>query len=141
MTTGETSSPSVAPVPELRYRGPALIERIGRLRRELASWARCAGLPDDEVDALVLACYEALANVVTHAYGNATGPVEVRATRPGHHLMVTITDSGRWRPARLCKDATHGRGLPLIRALAPDAEIEGTAHGTTVRLKWPLPAR
>lgn len=126
---------------ELHHRRVAVAGVLPFLRRALAAWARRIGLSEDDTQDLTLACHEAMANVVDHAYGSRPGVLEIHATRPDHHVTVTITDHGRWRPRPPTgRDGTRGRGLILIHRLAPVVEVHPGRHGTTVRLCWPLPA-
>jgi serine/threonine-protein kinase RsbW len=131
-------------VPEvLHERCIADVEALPRLRRALIAWARRVGLPEDAVDDLALATYEAMANVVDHAYPADPGVLEIKAVRPDHHITVTIADHGRWRPpppGPRDPEGRRGRGLVLIRALADSAEVSPGPRGTTVRMRWPLPA-
>jgi serine/threonine-protein kinase RsbW len=121
---------------------PAEAGRIARLRHAVAQWATAIGLAADRVQQLALATYEAMANVVTHAYRDRTGVFELRATYRAEHRQVTITvtDHGHWRPARAPGPgpSTGGRGLPLIRALAEDTSITTSASGTSVHMCWTI---
>lgn len=116
---------------------------MGSLRGRLASWARTTGLTSEAVDDVVLACYEALANAAEHAYRGRPGEIRLNAERIDDHVIVTVTDRGRW----LVRGApeTRGRGLLLMRELADDAHftVDLEHPGTTVRLRWRLgePAR
>lgn len=125
---------------DLHDRGPAVATRLPRVRRLLATWARRQGMTTDTVADLALACYEAMSNVVAHAYNGEAGSLDVRASRPNQHVVVTVTDRGRWRTPSTVPDPLHGRGLPLIRSLSDHAVIESNAHGTAVRMRWNLPA-
>jgi serine/threonine-protein kinase RsbW len=125
---------------DLHWRVPALAVRLSAVRDDLADWARRAGLPVDEVEDLAMACYEAMANVVVHAYGGEVGILDVHATRSADQNTVTIfvTDYGQWRKAPEDPGRAHGGGLCLIRQLAHSAEIVPTPAGTTVRMRWTL---
>jgi serine/threonine-protein kinase RsbW len=113
---------------------------LGTVRRRLAAWARDAGLDDDTVDAITLAGYEALANVVEHAYREAgRGKVEVHATRTGQVATVTVTDHGQWRRPKQ-DQGTRGHGLMLIKKLGNTADVTSTPTGTTIRMTWLLPS-
>lgn len=118
---------------------PALPAPTTALRSELADWVRRTGLPEETVEIVTLATYEALANVVQHAYAPDTGMVDLRAHLGGRALTITVADTGRWRTP--CREAhpAHGRGLPLMHQLAGHAAIAPTAQGTTVHLEWALP--
>lgn len=122
-------------------RGPASALRLPALRRQLTAWARRCGLPANDVDDLVLACQEAMANVVDHAYGKTTGDITVSATTTGSGLVVTVTDYGHWKNRPAGPNPARGRGIQLITKLTPSVDILRTAHGTTIRMRWPLPAK
>lgn len=129
-------------VADLHHRVPATAERLPTLRRELTEWAELAGLDSADTEGLVLACYEAMANVVEHAYAGGIGVLDVRAAVDDEdsELTVTITDYGRWQPPSKEPSLLRGRGLPLIRTLSAMADVVPTAYGTTVRMRWQLPA-
>lgn len=133
-----------AGVAELRYVAvPARAEQLATLRHALAAWADEIGMDAEHAHAVVLASYEALANVVTHAYSAGTGTVDLYAVyRPETaRVQVTVRDQGRWRAAATELGPLHGRGVPLMRHLAETVELERGAEGTTVRLSWSHPAR
>ncbi len=107
------------------------------LRRQVADWATRAGLLTARIQDLVLAVYEAMANVVAHAYNGHPGALDLHARRHGDTITVTVTDRGTWRPAAVpAPDALHGRGLPLIHTLADEATFTTSPAGTTVDLSW-----
>jgi anti-sigma regulatory factor (Ser/Thr protein kinase) len=110
------------------------------LRRLLAGWASGQGLEVDTVHAIALSGYEALANVVEHAYGDQDGgAVELDAARVDRVVTVTVADHGQWRSARSSGD--RGRGLVLIRGLGSRSEVAGSEAGTTVTMTWLLETR
>jgi anti-sigma regulatory factor (Ser/Thr protein kinase) len=127
------------PVADLRCEDvPATSEQLPPLRHALAEWATAIGLANEQVDAVTLAADEAMSNVVSHAYPEGPGTLDLsavhQAARGGVH--VTVRDHGRWRPVPEDPGPLHGRGLLLIRALAHDVTIERGADGTTVRMNW-----
>ena len=90
---------------------------------------------------LVLALYEALANVVEFAYPSTRQPgtMDVRASydRSGSTLTVTVSDRGMWRTAPSTPaDRTRGRGIALMKALSDRASIQTSTRGTLVSLTW-----
>jgi anti-sigma regulatory factor (Ser/Thr protein kinase) len=117
---------------------PATRADASAVRRDFRDWL--AELADPEsVDDLTLAVYEALANVVDHAYASAVAGGEMRlwaAVSPplagGRDLVVTVSDDGSWRRAQ--RSGWRGRGLPLMHTLAHASVISG-ATGTTVQLR------
>ncbi|MFF5987154.1 ATP-binding protein [Prauserella flavalba] len=121
----------------LHLRCAAHARHATELRGELAEWSRGLGLPEQTRDAIAIAAYEAMANVVTHAYpAGTTGVLELRADRQGDGVAVVVSDRGRWRTPPADPGILHGRGLPLIHALSDHAEIRPAAAGTTVTLTW-----
>ncbi len=103
---------------------------------QIAEWARAAGMAQDSVDDLVLATYEALANVADHAYPDGSGDAWVEAERSAQgELTVVVTDSGRWRPPPT-DPGLRGRGMALISALAERVAVTRGDNGTTVVMHW-----
>lgn len=90
-----------------------------------------------------LAVYEALANVIDHAYpaGAAAHPVfELHAQREADTVTVVVADHGRWKRHDLHGAAPwRGRGLLLIEKLAAEFELCPTVSGTWVRMRWSCP--
>ena len=102
------------------------------LRRVLRRWLVDAGGSEREVDELALACSEACANAIEHAYSPPAGRDQLEATvgddRTAH---LTISDSGRWRPPR---GANRGRGMLLMEGLTDAVDVVRRDGGTSVRL-------
>ena len=85
-----------------------------------------------EVDEISLACSEACANAVEHAYPPGPATVEVSAAvSAGGEAALCVRDFGSWRAPR---GTNRGRGTVLMRGLMDGVEIDSTAAGTTVRL-------
>jgi anti-sigma regulatory factor (Ser/Thr protein kinase) len=124
-----------------RYRGTISPRTLPSLRRHLVSWLRRRA--GDEVgrqaDDVVLACWEAMANVLDHAYRGRPGLIDVRARIDDDVLIVTVADQGRW--ATLAERADGGRGLRLIQALVDGLDLRSTDNGTVITLTWPFPVR
>jgi serine/threonine-protein kinase RsbW len=123
---------------DLRVRVPAVVERLHQLRHALNDWATRIGLAAETVTDLVLAAYEAMANVVEHAYRDRVGgllDLHAHADHAHHTVTVTVTDYGRWRPPR-CGPTPRGRGLNLIHGLTQHTEISPSEHGTTVAMTY-----
>ncbi|GAB3575408.1 ATP-binding protein [Amycolatopsis endophytica] len=117
---------------------PARSHNATSLRHALTRWAHEVKLPDDTAEAMALATYEAMVNVVTHAYpARADGSLELSAELRGNAVDVTVSDRGRWLPPAEDPGPLHGRGLPLIHALSDRAEVAPGPGGTTVRMRWP----
>lgn len=117
---------------------PAQPRQLADLRHELTRWAAQTLLHAEQAEGLVLASYEALANVALHAYGDDDGTLKLHArcrTDPPQ-VEVTVTDNGHWRATRADRSEFGGRGLVLINGMADEAEITAGEHGTTVRMVW-----
>lgn len=119
---------------------PARAERLPPLRHALNGWARSVGLNAEQVEALTLAAYEALANTVTHAYPERDGTFDLNAVylARSNAVEVTVSDHGRWCPPPADPGPLGGRGLPLIHQLAENMRVEPTAQGTVVSMRWAL---
>lgn len=104
-------------------------------RRWLIEWARQRAVPSETVADIVYAVYEAIANVVEHAYPNGVGTFTLRADLAPNQLCVIVSDTGTWSPPDPTPDA-RGRGIPLIRALADSVHISTGNEGTIVELHW-----
>lgn len=130
---------SCAPVAPLSELVVATELDAARLRRRFRAWIGALTDPDT-ADDLTLAVYEALANVVDHAYHDAAGPGPMRLwaaasapLHPGREIAVTVSDRGIWRA---CSDpGWRGRGLPLVRSLCPSSDVLVTCAGTTVQMR------
>ncbi|HET6288409.1 MAG TPA: ATP-binding protein [Amycolatopsis sp.] len=124
---------------ELTLEVAAVPAQAAALRDLLAKWALGHGLPRELADDLKLTAYEAMTNVVRHAYPDGTDAnlMTITAAREDGQLKITVADEGHWRDGRR---PDGGRGLPIIRAFAPEASVTSTPTGTMVRLAWPCPS-
>ncbi|GIJ52608.1 SpoIIE family protein phosphatase [Virgisporangium aurantiacum] len=122
---------------------PADIVRIKSVRDDLRTWLAGFGVPALDQEALVLACSEALANAIEHAYASdGDGVVRVDAAvtdePAGRSVELTVHDRGRWREPDPRTD--RGRGLPLIRTVVDDVTIVRDG-GTTITMRRALRER
>jgi len=122
---------------ELHLTVRATPEELAEVRQTLRRWLAGRGASDREVAAMTLACQEACANAVEHAYGLPDATFEL----VGHHVdgcvELLVRDQGRWRPPR---GAHRGRGLTIMRSLMHEVEVVAGDTGTTVRLAHRLGA-
>jgi anti-sigma regulatory factor (Ser/Thr protein kinase) len=106
-----------------------------RLRHWLTRW----GWHDDDLDDVIMAVDEAVANVVDHAYCLQPEPGNVHVyawitDRPtDHRATVSITDQGRWRPV-LADPGYRGRGLVMMSSCMASLHIEHSSGGTSVTM-------
>jgi PAS domain S-box-containing protein len=123
---------------------PADIVRLKSVRDDLRTWLVAHDVPPLDRDALLLACSEAVANAIEHAYAaDGVGMVHVGAAvygdpatdLAGSAVEVTVHDRGRWREPDPHSD--RGRGLPLIRTVVDDVTIVRDG-GTTITMRRAL---
>jgi anti-sigma regulatory factor (Ser/Thr protein kinase) len=123
---------------DMHTRWPATSEALVSVRRLLRRWLRAHGADEEELYDIVVACQEACANAVEHAYGPGQAHFEVDAEHRESRIRLTVRDAGRWRPPR---GSHRGRGLPLMRALMETVEVEHSDAGTVVELERTLRSR
>jgi anti-sigma regulatory factor (Ser/Thr protein kinase) len=136
-----TAVPIDGPVPpvELLVALPAEAPSARVVRKRLRDWLWRWGWRDDDLDDIVLAADEAVANVVDHAYLGAPerGTVHVyawvTAGPPGRRVTVSVTDQGRWRPVP-ADPGLRGRGLLVMSTCTASLHIEHSAGGTSVTM-------
>jgi PAS domain S-box-containing protein len=126
-----------------RHPGSALVienaaipTRLSDIRRRLADWLRCKSVPESLAADIVLVVNEACSNSAEHAYrGREPGTMRVEAALGDRHIHVRVSDSGSWKtpPA---DPGTRGRGLLLMRTLSERVDIDGTAEGTTIGVRF-----
>ncbi|HEU0025346.1 MAG TPA: SpoIIE family protein phosphatase [Thermoleophilaceae bacterium] len=116
----------------LVLRLPADVDSIPPVRRVLGRWLREAGATRSEIDEISLACSEACANAIEHAYAPGPAALEVSATlSPRGEAMVSVRDFGSWRPPR---GDHRGRGMVLMKGLMDSVDVDRLNGGTEVRL-------
>ncbi len=116
----------------------ANVELLTSVRHELAAWLQRLELGRSTVQAIELACYEAMSNVAEHAYGggDTDGQLSLDATVYPDRLSVVVSDAGQWRERSPDANPYGGMGLDLIRQLADHAVVDASHHGTTVSMTW-----
>jgi serine/threonine-protein kinase RsbW len=112
---------------------PPDLTRLHGLRKELSSWLDRIGVSPSDRDAVVLAIHEAAANGIEHACGR----VVVRGVRDGDHLLLIVTNTGRW-VGRLHKAGREGGGLSLMQDLMSQLDIAVAEGRTTIRMRIDL---
>jgi anti-sigma regulatory factor (Ser/Thr protein kinase) len=84
---------------------------------------------------LELVLTEACTNVVRHAYDSPQASYTASATLEDDAIALEVRDSGRWRTPG---SGGGGHGIPLMRQLSDECEIDSSDDGTTVRLRVQL---
>jgi serine phosphatase RsbU (regulator of sigma subunit)/anti-sigma regulatory factor (Ser/Thr protein kinase) len=116
----------------LQLRLAADPSKLASMRRNLTRWLAGHDAPTDVADDIVLACSEACANAIEHAYGPGEGTVELDAAIDDGLVTVVVTDAGRWRDAR---PGNRGRGLSLIEACMDEHDVATGPAGTELRMQ------
>jgi PAS domain S-box-containing protein len=116
----------------LHLRAPADPNSLASLRQTLRRWFREIDAPEQDAYDVLVACGEACANAVQHAYGAGEGHVEVDVAAQDGDVEVVVRDSGRWRTA---SPSGGGRGLDLMRGLMDTVDVQTGADGTVVRMR------
>ena len=121
--------------PVFARRLPAQPQRLAGLRRELRGWLAGVGASYEEVADVLLACGEACANAVEHAYQDgAGGELTVELALGGdRELRLRVADTGRWRAVPAPGD--RGRGLPLMHAVMDAVDVVRGRGGTVVTMR------
>jgi serine phosphatase RsbU (regulator of sigma subunit)/anti-sigma regulatory factor (Ser/Thr protein kinase) len=116
---------------------PAEPEALASVRKTLERWLKEAGTSRKDAHAIKVACGEACANAIEHAYRPGDAAFRVQASRMDSEVLITVRDFGRWRGLR---GTDRGRGLPLMEALMDSVQVSPSSEGTTVRLRRRLAA-
>ena len=119
---------------------PAQPSSVTRTRAAMADWLAPLELRPVDDMAVHHALDELMANVVNHAYADASAgqrAVRVDAELDAHgDLVCTVGDSGRWQPPGPSGDG--GRGLALVRGLVDSLRLEHGPGGTTATFRHRL---
>jgi anti-sigma regulatory factor (Ser/Thr protein kinase) len=105
---------------------------LSSVRRALDRWLSQAPTSTRDAYAIKVACCEACANAIEHAYRPGDAAFRVEARRMDDEVTIAVHDSGQWREER---GIDRGRGLPLMEALMDSTEVRTSSDGTTVRLR------
>jgi anti-sigma regulatory factor (Ser/Thr protein kinase) len=125
-----------APEPPWRrrrhWRWPSVITAVRAMRLELRPFLDVTGLPDDELQDLVMAAGEAASNAVEHAHRPTPPFFDVLAEVGEVWARIVVQDHGHWRTP--VAGGHRGRGLQMIGVLA-DATLTTGSRGTRVVLR------
>ncbi|MHA7649000.1 SpoIIE family protein phosphatase [Mycobacterium sp. ML4] len=127
----------------LLYRQPAPLSlefaaepgNLADSRNALRGWLTRAGIEADQIQDVLIAAGEAVANAIEHGHRDQrAGTVSVRATAIVDRLKLTVTDTGGWKTPTQVAEFSRGRGISLMRVLMEDCSIESSEAGTTVSM-------
>jgi PAS domain S-box-containing protein len=117
---------------QLRLELPTTPTALLNVRRTLGRWLERAGASAEDKWAISLACHEACANAIEHAYGFGEALFELEASLSDGELRLLVRDGGTWQePGR----GSRGQGIPLMRALMDGVRVDGGPDGTVVELR------
>jgi integral membrane sensor domain MASE1/anti-sigma regulatory factor (Ser/Thr protein kinase) len=124
----------------LFLRLPAEPQVLAPLRQTVRRWLREIDADPRIVDDVLVACGEASANAIQHAYGAKDGLFEVSLVVSDGTVDVTIRDRGNWRPSSGSGRAARrgGLGQRLMRELMDSVNVESGPEGTVVRMRRSL---
>jgi PAS domain S-box-containing protein len=127
----------------LLYRQPAPLEmdfgadarHLGASRAALRSWLTQAGVERDQIQDMLIATGEAVANAIEHGHRDRPeGIISLRAIAVVDGLQVSVIDTGVWKIPRRVAGDNRGRGISLMRCLVQDLSIQSNDAGTTVHM-------
>lgn len=123
---------------------PAHFENLALIGEFIVSVARRAGLDDQSVFNVQLACDEACTNVIEHACGEDGGPIRISCTLRTDSLEIQIHDTGKpFDPAAVQEpdlDApleereAGGLGLFFMRSVMDDVRFEFDESGNRLTM-------
>lgn len=119
----------------LLLRLPAEPYVLASLRQTLRRWLREIEATPQVANDILIACGEACANVIQHAYGAKEGLLEVDLVLLDGTVEVTVRDRGTWRPIS-GRDGGHGERL--MRGLMDSVNVNSGSGGTIVQMKHRL---
>jgi PAS domain S-box-containing protein len=122
----------------LFLRLPAEPYVLAPFRWTLRRWLGEIGASPQIANDILIACGEACANVIQHAYGAKEGLLEVDLVMLDGTIEVTVRDRGAWRPPGGGRGA--GYGERLIRGLMDSVDVKSGSGGTIVRMRRRLQA-
>jgi PAS domain S-box-containing protein len=118
----------------------ATSDQLAMIRHRLSGWLRGAEVPDELSTDVVLVINEACTNVIEHAYaGQGAGTVQLEVQCVDGEVQARVADTGSWR-SPTTNPGNSGRGLMLIRAIADSVDVDSAPAGTTVHMRFRLPA-
>jgi len=110
---------------------------LASFRQALRRWLAEVDAAPQEVHEIVMATNEACQNAIEHAYGLAPEPFDVALSRANGSVEIVVRDRGSWTEG---ESPDRGRGLPLMRALMDDVEVDQRPTGTRIVLRRHLAA-
>jgi anti-sigma regulatory factor (Ser/Thr protein kinase) len=120
---------------DLLLRFPALPSALAHVRHGIRSWLRAKDVPTRKVEEIMVACGEASANAIEHAYPPSPAYFEVEGHIGDGHVTLKVRDNGSWRAPRR---KNRGRGFTIIESLMDVVKVSTTGVGTEVLMRCRL---
>ncbi|HEX5094706.1 MAG TPA: SpoIIE family protein phosphatase [Acidimicrobiia bacterium] len=114
--------------PELSIDCPAELVHLKAVRDRVRTWLTLQDATPDDVDAVLLAVGEAVANVAMHAYGARGGRLRVHGSLEDGVVHMRVDDDGQWRPP----PDDLGRGMHIVEQMSDTVSVDARDDGTTV---------
>lgn len=128
--------------PAQRYECDLTPENIVKLRLFCEQWAAFAGIKEDAIYKVVLACDEILTNVYKHAYHGRAGPLRCDAALDQNFLSYFFVHWGDGlspHEASLARSSSSsgpgGYGLPFVRQVFDEVKFERDDDCSAVTLR------
>jgi anti-sigma regulatory factor (Ser/Thr protein kinase) len=109
---------------------------LAGFRTTVHAWLTAQGVPREAHEDVVLACDEACANAIEHAYRRRRSrgrPIQVELRYDDGEVVIAVRDVGAWRDDDVERD--RGRGIAIMRAVMDDVDIRTDDRGTVVTLR------
>lgn len=104
-------------------------------RRAVLTFLSESETPDPPLNDVGLAVWEAISNVVNHAYSDSPGPMRVRVEVAPAEIELMVEDEGVGLVPRPDSPGL-GLGLPLIATVCDRFDVRQTAKGGTRLCVW-----
>jgi serine/threonine-protein kinase RsbW len=118
----------------MREQLPATVSSVAVARRAVRRYA--ADLEVD-VDGIVLAVSEAVANAVTHGYAeDPDGVIDLSATASPYEVAVVVRDHGRGLGGGRPSSHGAGYGIEIIRRLAQHVALDDRGDGVALTMRF-----
>jgi anti-sigma regulatory factor (Ser/Thr protein kinase) len=112
-------------------------EELPQARNRLQRWLERAGIEGDRRDAVVVAVNEVIANALEHGSDfDVDKLVTIQGSASGSSLVVSVRDTGTWRPGIEEERPDRGRGFLLVEELTDQVHIDRDPSGSNVTLVW-----
>jgi anti-sigma regulatory factor (Ser/Thr protein kinase) len=107
---------------------------LGSFRQTLRRWLHAHEIPEDDAQAVLIACGEACNNAIEHGASRRDGWFEVEVDID-EDLTVVVRNQGGWRAPR---SDGGGRGLPVMEGLMDEVRFDRGPEGIEVRMRRKL---